>query len=948
MKTGCDPQFDLAAASQILSDSGIFNGHYYARSFGPTSQINPIEHYLLGGWRQGLEPAADFDGSWLYPYFASAGFSEPPALTYAILSAAGSPLFRTQKSAEAAAQIIRSSGMFDVDQYAAQIGNIDDLDPAVHYVTVGERLGYAPSHRFDPIYYSKRYPDIALTHRCLLNHFITVGKTVGRRPTSVASELTFDTSKIDPGRETILLVTHQASRTGAPILAYNVAKRLSAKYNIVTLVLLAGELYSDFELYSNAVVGPVTTETAWVRIDGINQVEGAFIAKRLSSTYSIKYAIANSIDCRTLLKPLMCEFIPTVTLVHEFPADLRTRNQPAGEMGRWLEWTDQIVFSAEVVAGLLREEYPHLDERPVHILPQGPCELPPRENAGLREKAEALRNEIRPTGSEDAFVVLGCGTVFARKGVDLFIGCAARVAELMPNRKIRFVWIGHGFDPAHNDYSRQLQQQILAARLTNVVDFIMPVADLEPAYASADVFFLSSRLDPLPNVAIDSALRGLPIVCFAGTGGIPEFLASDITTRASVVPYLDVEAAARAIVNLATDESGRSEIGRATQAIAKKTFDMERYIRGIDEIGQISERLVGQRRQDYETLLGDPDFDMSLFLDPYAIETTRDEAIRLFLARAAALSTSRQRTSNFFFRRPSPDFHPQIYVHENSSHYDARTVNPLAHYIRSGRPEGPWHHDTVSPLDAEARPTFVAKFRTAIQGHFYYPELISEFLEKLCVNQMPCDLLLSTNDLEKADQLRKATQTYQGGKTLIRVLSNRGRDIGAFLTGFRTELRDYELVGHMHGKRSYHTGDRMLSEKWREFLWQNLVGGLYPMMDTIADRFAKDDRLGLVFASDPHLSDWDLNRTIASDIAERMGRTEALPPFFDFPIGTMFWARTSALEPLFKLDLGWNDYPEEPAPLDGTVLHAVERLLPFAAHQSGYKYATTYIPGMTW
>ena len=31
-----------------------------------------------------------------------------------------------------------------------------------------------------------------------------------------------------------------------------------------------------------------------------------------------------------------------------------------------------------------------------------------------------------------------------------------------------------------------------------------------------------------------------------------------------------------------------------------------------------------------------------------------------------------------------------------------------------------------------------------------------------------------------------------------------------------------------------------------------------------------------------------------------------------------------------------------------TILHALERLLPFVAQHQGYKYATTHVPGVTW
>jgi lipopolysaccharide biosynthesis protein len=142
--------------------------------------------------------------------------------------------------------------------------------------------------------------------------------------------------------------------------------------------------------------------------------------------------------------------------------------------------------------------------------------------------------------------------------------------------------------------------------------------------------------------------------------------------------------------------------------------------------------------------------------------------------------------------------------------------------------------------------------------------------------------------------------------------------------------------------------DAALGENWREFLWQNLIGDRHPMMDVILDRFATDATLGIAFPQDPHLSDWDANLGIAESLAARMGIEEPLPPFFDFPVGTMFWARTEALKPLLALSLDWNDYPEEPLPIDGTVLHAIERLLPFAARHVGYRYATTHVPGVTW
>jgi lipopolysaccharide biosynthesis protein len=62
----------------------------------------------------------------------------------------------------------------------------------------------------------------------------------------------------------------------------------------------------------------------------------------------------------------------------------------------------------------------------------------------------------------------------------------------------------------------------------------------------------------------------------------------------------------------------------------------------------------------------------------------------------------------------------------------------------------------------------------------------------------------------------------------------------------------------------------------------------------------------------------------------------------------MFWARPSALAPLLTLDLAWKDYPPEPLADDGTLLHALERFMPYAARHSGLDVAGIRAPQTTW
>ena len=73
------------------------------------------------------------------------------------------------------------------------------------------------------------------------------------------------------------------------------------------------------------------------------------------------------------------------------------------------------------------------------------------------------------------------------------------------------------------------------------------------------MFYLASRLDPLPNVTIDAAMRGLPVICFEGASGMAEILKGNPTASNTVVPHLDAT----------PPRDGSSELGerqRITQA----------------------------------------------------------------------------------------------------------------------------------------------------------------------------------------------------------------------------------------------------------------------------------------------------------------------------------------------------------------------------------------------
>src|SRR5664279_1338257 len=104
---------------------------------------------------------------------------------------------------------VRESGLFRASYYTAHFPpGTDDLDPAIHYVTVGERMGLAPSPDFDPTYYAARNPDVRMAVASYLLHYTQFGRAEGRMP-QPADVRTVGLAKFDAAKESVLLVVHE-------------------------------------------------------------------------------------------------------------------------------------------------------------------------------------------------------------------------------------------------------------------------------------------------------------------------------------------------------------------------------------------------------------------------------------------------------------------------------------------------------------------------------------------------------------------------------------------------------------------------------------------------------------------------------------------------------------------------------------------------------------------
>lgn len=383
--------------------------------------------------------------------------------------------------------------------------------------------------------------------------------------------------KQDKARANVLVVTHEVSRTGAPILALNIAEKLAETYNIVSLTLRDGQLLEAFRETSTSVYAARD-----FRRDG-----PAYVAmiNNICAEANFAFAVVNSLESRAVVQGLNRCKVPTVALIHEFSSYMR----PTTAIMDVFKFAGETVFSASVTLENALEECRMISHPRVHVLPQGKCHVPGQKSLIKTASDEVawLTNELRPKSDVGRpFLVLGAGSVNIRKGVDLFIEVATRVTESEGGENARFAWIGHGYDPTQDfGYSVYLRDQLRRAGLEGKVLFLRETSEIETAYRLADLFLLSSRLDPLPNVAIDALSTGLPVMCFDRTTGIADILSRHGLGEACVARYLDTADMSQKILRIVRNNDIHRTLSTRGKDIASAEFDFDAYVSKLEALG---------------------------------------------------------------------------------------------------------------------------------------------------------------------------------------------------------------------------------------------------------------------------------------------------------------------------------------------------------------------------
>lgn len=388
------------------------------------------------------------------------------------------------------------------------------------------------------------------------------------------------------GQKKIVVLTRDLSKTGAPILAYNIAEGLKRKgWDVVVLAGREGNGFLERK-YEAAEIPVITLEGSEGEGFGyisLNEKElseseakkHSFSKKvaRVLAKHGYRTVIANTIVAGAYVELLKDYGMKIISLIHEMKTSIAFYGfVPDGKHVE--KYADYIVFPNSFVKEDFRKLFPKT---------KGTCLVRPQ-GVYLKRGKKTAEGSLKQLGlREDARIIMSSGSCELRKGVDLFISAATMFLNRHKEEEIHFVWTG---DFHNEELKCWMLDQVARSGHTDRIHFI-PFIQEEGLYRTvlehAEAFWGMSREDPFPSTILEAMDNRIPVVGFYGTGGIQVMLEEG---RGILIENLDLERFVSQTERLLLDKELRDEILPKAKAYVEN-LDFDSY---VDFLAELSEQ----------------------------------------------------------------------------------------------------------------------------------------------------------------------------------------------------------------------------------------------------------------------------------------------------------------------------------------------------------------------
>ena len=173
------------------------------------------------------------------------------------------------------------------------------------------------------------------------------------------------------------------------------------------------------------------------------------------------------------------------------------------------------------------------------------------------------------------------------------------------------------------------------------------------------------------------------------------------------------------------------------------------------------------------------------------------------------------------------------------------------------------------------------------------------------------------------------------------IFNNKGRDVLPLLIQLKKHIKKYKYICHIHTKKSFHID---FGEEWRNYLYNNLLGNKNIVLEILTE-FEINDKLGMIFPEIYYKVYITYGKNIlGANLKDMESILSRIRPYLklsinnlDFPMGNMFWANVKSIYQIFNLNL-IEEIPDENGQIDGTLMHAIERIWIYLVKFNGFYY----------
>ncbi len=254
-----------------------------------------------------------------------------------------------------------------------------------------------------------------------------------------------------------------------------------------------------------------------------------------------------------------------------------------GTIDRLVDRRTEMVVANSAAAARNAVRAHHTDPSRLRVIHNGVELMPPLSEADRRRWRRHL-------GVEEGELLVGCvGRLQTVKGHARLIDAFARLAA---GRPVALVLVGEG------SLRESLERQIRERGLTGRVRLHGAEHDPRPLYGAFDIVAQASLSEGLPNVLLEAAAAGVPVIA-TDVGGTSEVVIDGQTGL--LVPDGDEDALVGALQRAIGNADLRQRMGVAARAHVARSFSMTRF---VGAYADLYEELAAASRHRHESRPG--------------------------------------------------------------------------------------------------------------------------------------------------------------------------------------------------------------------------------------------------------------------------------------------------------------------------------------------------------